>query len=130
MLCPSINKILSLIFPPESRRFYKNCLICVTIKTKKKYITNKPISRKLRISYLDSVIYRIFTKTKKGQFLQFCINFVKKSLNIETIMKLTFNATTLINLTSPDINQKHKLLALDYNSFSVKERSIIKNLQT
>ena len=101
-----------------------------TIKTKKKYITNKPISRKLRISYLDSVIYRIFTKTKKGQFLQFCINFVKKSLNIETIMKLTFNATTLINLTSPDINQKHKLLALDYNSFSVKERSIIKNLQT
>ena len=92
--------------------------------------TNKSTSNKLTISYFDSVLFRILRKTKKGKFLDFCINFVKKSLNIETIMKLSFNSNNIINMNNPDINHKHKLLALDYYSFSVREKSIIKDFKS
>ena len=92
----------------------------------KSYITTPDrqiIKENVKLSFLDSIVFRVFKTKKKGKILETCINVVRKALSVESIMKLSIHSNVLFNslqhLNNSSFNNK-KIIS-EY-SFSTREK--------
>lgn len=92
----------------------------------KSYITTPDrqiIKENVKLSFIDSIVFRVFKTKKKGKLLETCINVVKKALSVESIMKLSIHSNVIFNslqcLNNTSFNNKK---IINEYSFSTREK--------
>lgn len=79
----------------------------------------KRIEKKLKMSYLDSILlYRFCKASKKGKNFDLCINLVQRALNVQNIITTTINSNYIFkNISDTSCFSQNQILApLELNS--------------